>query len=260
MGNRFLRKTIVLLAALGSLCAQQLTIDVLQVKFYHDNASFEQAIITGNALLRQAEQLTPQSLTLLHRYVGLSHYNLGNMDSTRAHFISLLTLAPDAELDPVTVSPKIISFFNTVKSDFSALVHTPGNITYTRYVTRPDRRPGAGIRTLILPGWGQFHKGQPLKGMVLGGLAVGTLAGTLYSWQREADAHDTYLAVTIPAELNAAYRDYNSWHRRRQTFTVVTAVLWGLAVADALWMPYQHHPDISMGPDGHLRLGCAFSW
>lgn len=38
---------------------------------------------------------------------------------------------------------------------------------------------GALWRSLLLPGWGQFYNGKPLKGLVLGGISAGLAVGAL---------------------------------------------------------------------------------
>lgn len=236
-----------------ALQAQSSTADILQVKFFYDAVEFEKAISAGREILSSGQTFAPDELLFLHRYVALSYYNIGQVDSARTHFLSLLSVDPGYELDPVTVSPKIIDFFKDIKKDYQALAGSGPGPAYTRYVFVEDLRPGAAWRSMILPGWGQFYKHQKTKGYILGGAFWGSLLATGISLLQESAARDKYLESSTPEEIARTYSDYDQWHKTRQVFTIASAALWAAAVGDALWSPYSR-ASLAARPEGGVLL------
>ncbi|MBK7863275.1 MAG: hypothetical protein IPJ65_32655 [Archangiaceae bacterium] len=51
----------------------------------------------------------------LHKYAGLSAFNLGDAPAAEQHFLQLLRLNPDYVLDPFAVPPPAIKLFEEVK-------------------------------------------------------------------------------------------------------------------------------------------------
>lgn len=250
----FLAFTFYLLPfASPALQAQSSTADILQVKFYYDAVEFEKAISTGREILISGQPFAPDELLFLHRYLALSYYNVGQVDSARTHFLSLLSVDAGYELDPVTVSPKIIDFFNAIKKDYQALAGSGPGLAYTRYVFVEDPRPGAAWRSMLLPGWGQFYKHQKTRGYILGGAFWGSLLATGVSLVMENNARDDYLGSVAPEDIERTYSDYNQWHKTRQALVVASAALWALAVGDALWSPYSR-ASLAARPEGGALL------
>lgn len=250
--SRWVLLLLMLQAALTVLPAQELRDRVLQVKFFYESIDFEQAIQSGSQLLKSSENFSADELDILHRYLGLSYYNVGKIDSARSHFLSLLSVHPQAALDPVSISPKIIDFFEQLKRDLEATAQPPA-APFRRYVFVEDRRPAAGWRSALFPGWGQFYKQQKTRGYVLGGLFWAGLISTGIAALKESNAHQTYLDSGTAAEAAANYGSYNNWYKTRRTLSAATVVLWAVAVGDALWTPY-HTAALAVQPDGGVTL------
>lgn len=231
------------------ITAQTDRADIMQLKFYYDSFEFDKVISAGNAALKSGRQLTPDELEFLHQYMALSFYNTAQLDSARAHFLSLLSLDPDRELDPVNISPKIIDFFNEIKKDYQALAASSPQTAFTKYVFVEDLRPGAAWRSAVIPGWGQFYKQQKAKGYLLGGAFWGSLIATGVAWLKEDQAHQDYLNSSATADIENNYSTYNQWYKTRRTLMVTTAVLWAVTVGDAMWSPYAR-PSLAFQPDG----------
>lgn len=248
----------LLFAIYSSACAQPSSSDILRVKFYYDSVEFERAISTGKSLLNSNRQISPEGLAFLHQYIALSFYSIGRLDSARSHFLSLLSLDPDRELDPVNISPKIIEFFNTIKEDFQAISGKTDQITFTKYIVGKDLRPGAGWRSIIVPGWGQFHKHQKTRGVLLGGVFWGSLLATGVARIAENQAHDKYLDSQSLQDFNENYSTYNNWYKLRRSLTVAAIVAWSVTLADALWSSYPR-PSVAVSQDGNLQLGIRFN-
>lgn len=240
-----LNKTLVLLLpVMAILCHQpsfgQLSnYNAIQVKVLYEALEFDKAIQSGQNLLKSNHRFSRDELATVHQYMALSFYNTGKIDSARSHFLTLLSIQPDVELDPISVSPKIISFFEQLKNETNASP-TDLSIGYTKYVFLQDLRPGATFRSAVFPGWGQIYKHQKIRGYVIGGAFVASLVVTGISLYFEKDNHNKYLDSTAPASIEANYDTYNSWFKKRKVFTITTVSVWAFAILDAMWAPYPH--------------------
>src|SRR5690349_18087226 len=116
---------------------------------------------------------------------------------------------------------------------------------------------GAGLRSLIVPGWGQFYSSRPGLGatFLAAGVAAGAAVGvTAWRYHTRADDYDAanarYQAATTQSEIDAAFaarqsasdRAEHAYQQRQVTLGVAGGV-WGLAVLDALL----HFPKVSEG-------------
>ncbi len=213
--------------------------NAIQVKILYEALEFDKAISTGQELVKTNLEFNKDELSIIHQFVALSFYNMGKIDSARSHFLSLLSINPGFELDPIKVSPKIISFFNQLKEETQS-VPADNTIGYTKYVFMEDLRPGATLRSFILPGWGQLYKHQKRRGYIIGGAFVASLAATVVSLYLEKTNHDKYLESTTPSTIEENYQTYNDWFKRRKLLTISTISIWAVAILDALWSPYPH--------------------
>jgi tetratricopeptide (TPR) repeat protein len=219
--------------------AQLVNYNAIQVKVLYEALEFDKAIESGQILLKSRQKFTREELATVHQYMALSFYNTGKIDSARSHFLSLLSIQPDFEPDPINVSPKIISFFEQLKNE-TVTRPTDHAIGYTKYVFLQDLRPGATFRSAVLPGWGQLYKHQKTRGHIIGGVFIASLMATGVSLYLEKDNHNKYLDSTTPASIEANYDTYNSWFKKRKVFTITTISVWAFSILDALWAPYSH--------------------
>lgn len=104
-----------------------------------------------------------------------------------------------------------------------------------------------GLRSAILPGWGQFYSGQNLKGTVFLLAEVGAVTGILYSDAKREDAMSEYEAkqrlyntatqsdeiVDAYNEMMIAFDDLERWHENRKRWVYAAGVVWLANVLDA---------------------------
>ena len=215
---------------------------------------FKRATRLALAYLSEQSRLTPNELIMLHQYAAFSYFSLGNQDSSRVHFLSLLSIKSDWTPDRVEVSPKIITFFEQVKQDFQILKTDKASSEFTRYVLLEDPRRNATLRSAIIPGWGQFYKSQPGRGIVLGGLFWSSVAALIVARQQENQFRRDYENSESPDEIQGLYDDYNQWYKIRRNLIWVTASTWLLNLADANISDYPL-PELSQDRDGNVLLG-----
>ncbi len=242
--------------------AQSLPSRVENLQQLYRNLQFEAVIEEGRDLLAHAGELTPHQLATIHEQMALSFFSLGQLDSSRSHFLSLLSLFPDWTLDPIYVSPKIIDFFEQLKHqsvqqnpNAPAIAPTP----YTRYVVVQDPRPAAAWRSLLLPGWGQWYKAQKKRAYWVGGTVLASAVSTVAAALLEQAAHEDYLAARDEQLIQERYDRYNFWFKTRRTLQTVTIIGWALNVADALWTPASLPPQVRLTANGaHIQLVWQF--
>ncbi|WP_412062382.1 hypothetical protein [Rubrivirga sp. IMCC45206] len=180
-----------------------------------------------------ALDLSPDQLVTVHTTLGVLLHARGEPVEARRQFEAALSLDPALALDPVLVSPKTVEFFDEIQAKFAAPQAGPV-VPTIRYVVLEDRRPGAALRSLALPGWGQFHKGDRAKGWAFALAAGASLAATGAASAARASARDAYLAAVTPADAERLYPAYDRWHRTRAALAVGTAAVWAAAALDAL--------------------------
>lgn len=104
-----------------------------------------------------------------------------------------------------------------------------------------------GLRSAILPGWGQFYTGQNLKGTVFLLAEAGALTGALVMDSKREDAMRTherairaYNSADQVDDIEAAYDemlnafdDVERWHENRKRWIYVAGAVWIANVLDA---------------------------
>ena len=130
--NIFLISFIIFTSISGY--SQLTNFDVQQVRVLYESLEYDKAISTGNLLLKSNYSFNKNDFIILHEYMALSFYNVGNIDSSRSHFLSLLSINPKYDLDPIKVSPKIIDFFNQLKSEIKSPYEKVELVPYKEYV------------------------------------------------------------------------------------------------------------------------------
>lgn len=241
MRNRWLFtfSLLVILSATTVFC-QIIDKDVAQAMQAFEQLDYQASKTLAEKILQSWQNYNVNELVEIHKILGVIHYTDGNVNEARSQFERALSLNTNAELDSVLISPKIISFYNEVKSQFSSTNSKPSEI---RYVLIRDTRPAATVRSFFLPGWGQLYKGQKKKGCFLAtatGLSLLTW-GTLYVMQEKA--HDDYLNAAIPSVIDEKYDRYNRLYKAQQISAIVTGFFWCYAVTDALLCPPPEKPS-----------------
>ena len=218
MSNKF--ATILLIFfifffSVDHLLGQNKPDDISQIKYLYEELRFEDAINFGRQILKGAEKISSENLQYIHQYMAFSFYNVGLLDSARVHFLSLLSINPNMELNPVNTSPKIIDFFKQIKADLKEIENDPFIISYPSYVFIEDKRPGAAWRSAILPGWGQYYKEQFTRAYIFGGAFLMSAAVLGVSLVNESNTKDAYLNSTDPDDILNKYDTYNNWSKVR---------------------------------------------
>lgn len=106
---------------------------------------------------------------------------------------------------------------------------------------------GAALRSLALPGWGQFYNDQPVKAGVIIGLEGLWLTAAIVQFNRAGTNEDEAGRYTLDSPDNLMYRE-----RRLEHLDRGRGYLWGLAgtvfysMVDAYVNAHLYHFDLRM--------------
>ena len=220
----------------------------------YEALEYAQAEALARQALSRPEAFTGAQLVRLHTTLGLILYARNDALGAAEQFRAALSLEPGLTLDPVLVSPVTLAFFEETRSTF--LRERAGEARSepaTRYVVVRDTRPGAALRSLVLPGWGQRSRGQRAKGWLMTGAWTAAIGGGVAAHFQRDRARTAYLEETDPAVVQDRYRTYNNWHRLRGGLFVAAGAVWAAGIVDALASGAPQAPTparISLTPTG----------
>jgi len=227
------------LTAGGTWCAAQPGADpstvVAQVESAYQRLEYAEAEALARQALANFSVFTPDQIVRLRTTLGLIYFARNETTEAAEQFRFALSVNPNLALDPLLVSPTTIAFFETTKEAFLRERQTGhAGEAVTRFIVVNDARPGATWRSLVLPGWGQRHRGARTKGWLLTGAAVATLGGGLGAHVERQRARRAYLEEQDPALIEDRYQTYRTWHNVRGGLFLGAAAVWAYAAVDAL--------------------------
>lgn len=231
----FLWICLVCLATNGiaTNCMAQQSSDavVRDIKEAYESLEFSIAEARIEAALGRFEDFTPAELSEIHKVYALVFFTRNDQASTRKQLALALQANPALQLSPQDTPPQVIAIFD----ELVALRNTAQPAaTELRYLVVEDTRPAAVMRSMLVPGWGQLHKKERTKGVVLMSVWGLSATGAVIAHVRRQQAEDAYLAATIPATIEDRYRTFNSWHKTRNNLLVAAAGVWVFSYVDAL--------------------------
>ncbi len=215
------RLTIILLLSsvmLGMAFSQVVTRDSLEVmlgkaKDHYYNGEYQSAITQLENALRYLKQLKQTDQVEAHKYLGFSYVAFGDRVKAKEQFKQALMLDPELELDPATVSPKIIKVFEEARAEMAVAPVAPPVEPVTRVSKEEVSGFDATIRSCCVGGWGQMYRGETSKGrkmMIAWGITGGA---TLVTWVIAGNKENAYrdLRSIRPEDHDEAYEQYKLW-------------------------------------------------
>ena len=152
-----------------------------------------------------------------HKFLGFCYIAVGHNLIAKEHFKKVLSINSKFKIDSLAVSPEIYRTFVEAKQERS--------------------REGA-MCSCFIPGWGQFMKGEELKGKMILTAAALTAGASLYSWyitdQKRTDYHT--LGLEDREKMDDAYNTYNRWHKTSLTCTALFFSVYLYSIIDALFL------------------------
>ncbi len=221
----------ILILGIGGLCfGQQVSGDSLlkmleHAKSYYNGGEYEQAITELEKALQFLKQLNQIDQVEAYKYLAFSYVAFGDKEKAKEQFRLALKLEPDMELDPSTVSPKIIKVFEEVKAEVVVAppVKPPVTPPVKPPVTPPVKPPAiqskkspilAAGMSCCLPGLGQMYRGEKKTGTTLLIMTGATYIPFLVSAGIAEKKHQQYLDVPpddTTGWMDRAYKSYRTW-------------------------------------------------
>ena len=162
-----------------------------------------------------------EALTQVHTTLGIIKYAQNNQQEAQKQFEAALSLNPELVLDPALVSPKIVDFFDALKGNIQNNSGVDGAQAEVRYLVLADPRPAAAMRSMVLPGWGQWYKEEKKKGALLMGLWGASAVSTVALHVMRQDAQRSYRRATDPDIIADRYNTYNQRNKLRNGLFLV---------------------------------------
>lgn len=235
------------LAATPQAVAQGSSPSALEViESAYRQIDYERAEALARDALQEYASFTVAELAEIHSILALIAYNQGRQEEARRQFLSALQLAPNMELDPALVPPKIVTYFEDLKVELAEGSAYPSEAAL-RYVLVRDPRLDAALRSMVVPGWGQFYKGQDHRAGLYAGIFSLTAGGALFFHFKMRGAYDRYEDASTSAEAERLYGPYNRLYRARNGLAHGALIVWIASYVDAL---LTQAPDSQTGPLG----------
>ena len=216
--KRYLMLLLITLLFIQTGFSQSVTQDSLEImlgkaKTHYYNGEYQLAIRELENALQYLKQLKQTDQVEAYKYLAFSYVAFGDRTKAKEQFKKALLLNPELELDPATVSPKIIKVFEEAKSEMAAA--PPAAPAEPTAIISKEEISGfdATIRSCCVGGWGQMYRGERSKGkkmMIAWGVTGGaTLVSWIMAGKKEKEYKD--LRSTNPGDFDDAYEKYKLW-------------------------------------------------
>ena len=195
----------------------------------YDRGDYLTARFEAQAALWNRDRLNPLQVCRFHELLGFSLVALDRREDAIRAFRDLLALDAGWPVGPMT-SPKIVEVFTEARRQHEADLKRP---PWER-LSSEELRFGASWRSLVLPGWGQYYKGQKARGAVVTSLQILSLA-TLVILQAEVNRRHNIYEGKEGNEAITAYDEYTRVWRARNAVGYVAIGIYIGAYLDALY-------------------------
>ena len=236
--------TFLLLAVNGFPQNKATFLDSLKQKL--ENFDYAGSINLADSLLKFINNPTPSQLIEIYRVKGISEFSLQEDQDAKKSFLSLLGIDKNYELDSTKTSPKIISFFDSIKKDFIADYNKQTKYNFeidSLYSAQIRMRSEENInnfkksmyRSLVLPGWGHIYLGETAKGIILTTLSSISLVSTIYFIIDSNSKFNDYNRATDPPIVTSNRDSYYESNKWKNISMISFAALWLYSQIDLLF-------------------------
>ncbi len=122
---------------------------------------------------------------------------------------------------------------------------------------KPKRPPmGALLRSMAVPGWGQFYNRKYIKGAVVCGVETFFIVRAIHWWRKTEDQYDKVL--TVPeAEQAREFSRYLDFRSTRNDYLWTTGISVFLSMFDAYVDAHLAGLDVDLTPDFQPQTGAS---
>jgi len=219
-----------------------------RIQTAYNQFRYEEVVELAMEALNTVPPPSPRTRIDIYTYLAYSYIALGKTDEARQQFRDALTIDPELTLDPVYVSPKIIAVFEEVKDAYEKTNEPEGvppeQVELISEINALTLRKEGAWRSLLLPGWGQFHKGQKRRATIFFAAHAINIGALIYTHLQTENAHDEYLNAREPSTIESEYDRYNRFYKARTYCILSTAAVWLASHIDAALSPPLSEGDV----------------
>ena len=223
-----------------------------QVMMYYRTGRIDRAELDALRLLNHPQGMTSDDRAELNQVLAFISIARDDPQLGREYFLQALREKPDLHLDRALTSPKILAVFDEARADYKRVQIREQDLSESAMRSINLRLEGAK-RSLILPGWGQFYKGNRQHGYVVAGTTLLVGSGLLYSQLMVTDKHDKYHASNDPDEASSLYDEYRDAWTTRNVLGIALGIVWAVNLVDALYYPPAGDTEETSGFDVSLH-------
>lgn len=244
MINKILFCGFILLLSYSVSFSQNVSYE--QIKNEFKNFEYEKVIKLSEEVINSGE-LTDSLLIDTYLMRAVSYYSLANDRSTRQDFQQILRIKKDFLPNPLEISPKLITLFNEVKTEFLASEQPDSKEENLQQGNIPSKifddalMRNSILRNIALPGWGQLNAGFTTKGIVLGTASLLNLTGMIYFIADASKKQNAYLSETNNTLIQEKYDAYNKSYKIRNALIISYAAIWIYSQIDILFFNNQNN-------------------
>jgi hypothetical protein len=213
--------------------------------------------LTDSLLARaeaEFENLPMADKTAFHKFKAFRAYQMDEQSVAQNHFRELIKIDPAYTLDRLTTSPKLLTLFDQVKIEYLEQQHE-----HLKMLSQRNNFTDTPWRSLLFPGWEQWHRGASTKAYTWAALGTITLAGTIQSVIRTSIKHQEYLDEKDPARVKMRYKDYNDLYKSQYYWAYSLATVWIASHIDAVFFTKDKSLEISLENFQQKRMGLALT-
>lgn len=177
---------------------------------------------------------------------AVSHYSLNQIIGAEETFQEIIKLDYNYNLDPAKISPKVISFFNEIKSRFEQIEDVSAGKEEPEIKSIPINQEeitalqnqlytATFTKSVLLPGWGHLHLENNTKGWLLAAASALTLGSMIYFIFDSNSKEESYLNETDPDLIASKYDQYNTSYKIRNSLIIGYTIIWLYSQLDLLY-------------------------
>jgi TM2 domain-containing membrane protein YozV len=233
-------KFIILLVFLVSSISNAQEVSYGRLKQMYENFEYENVLKYSEQLITSGN-LTDSLKINVHLMRAKILYKSENDTASRKSFESILVINKNYTPDQSQISPKLISIFNEVKTEYirrNPDIVQPGDSTKTIdqfKFTEPLFIKNAIVKNILLPGLGQIQFGQPTKGWITASLFTINLGAMIYSIIDTKSKENAYLNEANELQIQPRYDEYNKAYKTRNVLIISCAAVWLYSQLDFLF-------------------------
>jgi hypothetical protein len=200
----------------------------------YERGDYQQVAALAESLAVDTAGLDRDDLATLRTYRAFALVALGRDKEAEAQFTLLLRQRPATDLNPEFVSPKIIAVFKAAQANSNRSGGVAAQIQPVLLKPPKPGKPGALLRTMLWPGWGQSYRGQAKRGRLFRIASLVAVTGLGAAELGTYFTHRDYLNARDGGRIGDTYVTYNHWYRFRNLSVNLTVSVWVLGVVDVM--------------------------